>query len=129
MKERIKLAANQTRGEALEIGCNDQGSWGPPGQQGRTAAVGFYLCADGEFRAVLNNEHGSNQGGGRRGYEVHGGEVVRFSCRSLDAAIEEALTYCKGLGDGDLIRAHQIASCEARAWLRAHDIIAAPVAV
>lgn len=121
MKTQIKICEVI---KPLAIGWHDAGDWGTPGSQGYSAEVAYFLLNNGEYRALINNEYGTNQG--YRSHEVNGGDVNRIDCQDLEGAIEQALIYVDGLGDksGLLLRAHQLASAEARAWARQHEVVA-----
>lgn len=121
MKNQIKLSEIE---KPYEIGSHNEGSWGTPGSQGGDAEVCYYLLTTGEFRARVSNEYGSNQGY----HEVQGGEKIQFDCASLDEAIDEARNYCESIeNNSDLMRAHQIATNEARTWMR-HNVSENPLA-
>jgi hypothetical protein len=100
----------------LEVGSHDGGKWSPPGGPIAKAQVIFYLLANGDYRAVIDDRHGSNQGQP----EWHGGEVIQMDGADLAEAIELARAHIDDLEDGDaLMRAWRIAASEARATMRA----------
>lgn len=117
MKNQIKLSEIK---KSIEIGSHDEGSWGSPGSQGYTAEVAFLLISNGEFRARINTEYGSNQGY----HEINGGSVERIDCATLDEAIDRATEYCESIDDNtEIVRSLRLAANEARNWARKNQVV------
>lgn len=119
MKTNIKTLAEKTGLELtskgnLELGSDDQGSHGTPGEQASNSAVSYYLRPSGDVQVVIDNRSGSNQGY----IEWHHGDVTRMEGADLDEAIQLAKEHVESLDDADLMRAWRIASSEGRATMR-----------
>lgn len=109
------ISAQLTSRGNLELGDDNQGTHGTPGQSYHEARVRYYLLANGDFQAVVDDRYGSNQGY----LEQHGGDVNRIDGATLDEAISGAENL---LGDSsDLAKAWHIASAQARATMRRID--------
>lgn len=123
MKNQIKLSEVN---EAINLGSHDEGDWGQPGRQGHTARVDFFLLTNGDYRAKINTEYGSNQGY----HQVNGGAIERIDCGSLADVITEATAYCESLPDNaEILRSLRLAANEARNWERKNEVVTETKAV
>ena len=112
-----KLGLELTERGNLEIGSHDAGHWSPPGGAIRNSAVTYYLMADGDYRVVIDDRRGSNQG-----YpEWHRGDKVRLDSGDLAELIDEARDYISGMENSEVMQAWRLASNEARATMRRAD--------
>lgn len=99
----------------LEIGSHDAGHRSPPGGSIVNNAVTYYLLASGDFRVVIDDRYGNNQGY----FQQNGGDKIKMDAADLDEAIQLAKEHIESLDDStELLRAWRIASTEARTAMR-----------
>ncbi len=96
----------------IKLGENDQGHYGTPGSGITYKEVAFWLMANGDVRAVIDNRYGWNQGY----FQQNGGAVQRLTGEDLGEAVELATAHCAD--DADLTKACRLAASEARATMR-----------
>lgn len=113
-----KLNLNLTEKGNLELGSDDQGYWNPPGGGIGFREVSYYLLPSGEFRVVIDDRYGRNQGY----FEENGGRITKMDGADLEEATQLAKDHIESLEKSeksdDLLRAWRIASSQARSTMR-----------